>query len=778
MPRFYKSTSLLILFLFLTLHLNLYATNYYVDKFATGNNNGTSWTNAWQSFSEINWNQFEPGDILFISGGTNSTEYYETLSISGVSGSSGNPIIIRNGIDAGHNGEVIIDGQESRSRGVDMTDVNYITVEHLTIKSCTYAGGIVEEPATNIIFQNLKVLNHFRAGLYFKGTSSNYTALSDCAMRNNTLESTTNYGSSQTDNIYMQYVHNIEISGNTIKQLNTAADIHSDCIQFAYVGSFEVFNNYCYNTRWEHSQGIIIQFQRSGTTQKLYNNILDCANLNGTAAIQIGYQDQSNITTYIYGNTVYAGSSPFGIGAYNPDAIVRNNILYSNVSDGGVLYFANTLTSTSQCSNNLFYTPNDNDVVRMNGTKYTLSEWQAIGGGAGSYDSDPNFHNMNSGDFTIDEPSNAIDNGIALGAPYDKDIIGTLRPQGSGWDFGAYEKSTGRDLTPPEVTGAVLLDSITLKIYFSETLEQSSAEDENNYSISNNIDILNASLSGSEVTLQTSIHSPGSYLVTVVNVMDPAGNQIVPPNNSAEYSLVPPGATIMLPIYDVIGVTQEPNHTPIKTIDGLGALSGDPESRWAAEPMPEELIFDLWSVQKVGKTKFSFYRWNEGRIYEYSILVSNDLNNWDEVVSGTFSASQEWSIEEFQPVNVRYVKVKFRNNNESDWAGLWEAEIWGVQLTQVDPNNELFPDRYSLSQNYPNPFNPSTTIKFSLPENQLVKISVYNILGELFAELTNQEYEAGTYSIEFNGAGLASGIYFYRLQTQQFVETKKMILSK
>ena len=83
-------------------------------------------------------------------------------------------------------------------------------------------------------------------------------------------------------------------------------------------------------------------------------------------------------------------------------------------------------------------------------------------------------------------------------------------------------------MTPPIVTGATLLDSVTLVVNFSEALDQTTAEDENNYSITNNINVFNASLSGSKVTLQTSPHSPGSYIVTVVNVEDLAGNPHLP----------------------------------------------------------------------------------------------------------------------------------------------------------------------------------------------------------------------------------------------------------
>jgi len=90
----------------------------------------------------------------------------------------------------------------------------------------------------------------------------------------------------------------------------------------------------------------------------------------------------------------------------------------------------------------------------------------------------------------------------------------------------------------------------------------------------------------------------------------------------------------------------------------------------------------------------------------------------------------------------------------------------------------ITPDEYALEQNYPNPFNPSTTIKFGVPKESIVKLSIYNVLGELVSTLVNEEKLSGTYEVEFNATVLSSGIYFYRLQAGSFVETKKMVLMK
>jgi hypothetical protein len=83
-----------------------------------------------------------------------------------------------------------------------------------------------------------------------------------------------------------------------------------------------------------------------------------------------------------------------------------------------------------------------------------------------------------------------------------------------------------------------------------------------------------------------------------------------------------------------------------------------------------------------------------------------------------------------------------------------------------------------LRQNYPNPFNPSTTISYDLPANNFVTLKVYDILGKEVATLVNGFQTRKRHEVTFNGAGLASGVYFYRLQTALFSEVKKMVLVK
>jgi hypothetical protein len=115
--------------------------------------------------------------------------------------------------------------------------------------------------------------------------------------------------------------------------------------------------------------------------------------------------------------------------------------------------------------------------------------------------------------------------------------------------------------------------------------------------------------------------------------------------------------------------------------------------------------------------------------------------------------------------------------------------IYSYRLKQIDFDGTVsysdiveielgLPGAYSLDQNYPNPFNPSTTIRFALKEKSLVRLAVFNSIGEETAVLLNEEKDAGDHEINFNAHKLMSGVYFYELRAGDFVKTKKMLLIK
>jgi len=117
---------------------------------------------------------------------------------------------------------------------------------------------------------------------------------------------------------------------------------------------------------------------------------------------------------------------------------------------------------------------------------------------------------------------------------------------------------------------------------------------------------------------------------------------------------------------------------------------------------------------------------------------------------------------------------KTSNNDHLALTGFW-AQVPEIILA-VDPLPEDLPSRFQLEQNYPNPFNPSTTIQFEIPQADFVTLEVYTLLGQEVATLVNEVRPAGRYTERFDAAGIASGVYLYRLTTPLHSATKKLVL--
>ena len=157
--------------------------------------------------------------------------------------------------------------------------------------------------------------------------------------------------------------------------------------------------------------------------------------------------------------------------------------------------------------------------------------------------------------------------------------------------------------------------------------------------------------------------------------------------------------------------------------------------------------------------------------YGFEILRSIDVNRWEKIAF----------IEGYGTTNLAH-QYSFVDNNISD-------SKYAYKLKQIDFDGSFeyskvitldidTPIEYDLSQNFPNPFNPVTTINFTIAKAGLVRLSYYNILGELEGEIVNEIKEAGNHSVTLDASELNSGIYFYKLQVDDFVQPKKMSLVK
>ncbi len=184
-----------------------------------------------------------------------------------------------------------------------------------------------------------------------------------------------------------------------------------------------------------------------------------------------------------------------------------------------------------------------------------------------------------------------------------------------------------------------------------------------------------------------------------------------------------------------------------------------------------------------------------GTVAVYEIRYSQNLitnSNWSEtsllitppppLPAGEF---QTYTLTGLTPGQVYYTALKSYDStgNVSTISNIVSAEAAFNLSTDIDDTDNNLPTEFALSQNFPNPFNPSTTIGFSLPTASFVELSIYNIEGKKVKTLVEQNLSAGQHNIEWDGTNnsgsqIATGMYIYRMTTETFSTSKKMVLLK
>lgn len=205
-----------------------------------------------------------------------------------------------------------------------------------------------------------------------------------------------------------------------------------------------------------------------------------------------------------------------------------------------------------------------------------------------------------------------------------------------------------------------------------------------------------------------------------------------------------------------------------------------------------------------GKLAYSYNSTTTNPYLGVSLLSGQNLNykslNATEVLTG-FTTQEKWDAMSngivnggLGPgINCYVISAGPINLNNNDSVVVGFAILKGNDLAEIKTNNtaaknrfnvigvqqisSLMPEKFSLYQNYPNPFNPSTSIRFDVAKTDVVKIRVFDLLGRETA-FFSQELQPGTYKYEFNGSAVSSGVYFYRIESKYFTDTKKMILIK
>jgi hypothetical protein len=146
------------------------------------------------------------------------------------------------------------------------------------------------------------------------------------------------------------------------------------------------------------------------------------------------------------------------------------------------------------------------------------------------------------------------------------------------------------------------------------------------------------------------------------------------------------------------------------------------------------------------------------------------------IVTYNFRATG-WSATDTALIHLEdFNTLEFADENTNPYIPVWVGDAVIAGVTSIGGAD--LPVTYDLAQNYPNPFNPVTKITFDLPKRAKTTLTVFNVLGQKVTTLVDAELAANRYEVEWDASHVASGIYFYRLDTDQFVMTKKMMLLK
>jgi hypothetical protein len=403
------SRIILISVLFISITSIAMATDFYVDKNASGSNNGTSWANAWQSFSSINWNSIQPGDIVYISGGSDSTQYDEKLTIGG-SGTAGNPITIIPGkyssSPGGHSGRVIIDGGLSRTHSIYVQNKNYVTIKGFELRHA--ATGIeIEDNASNIIIDSLNIYDfQDQAGIMLNGAST-YT-IDSTTIRNCRIVSY-DYYNGQTDGIYAQRCQRTLLHDTYIHQRNQDPNNHTDCLQAYLTNGWVIYNNIFINDSVYSPSGggtPIILGSEGTNPIIIYNNFLymggiwdPSGNYNSSLWTR-WYNNNPMPPTWVIHNTIVVNGPHCRNFVQEYDAITINNILAMYSTSGGTANLSEYLQhpiSIDSTRHNLFWRSwSDAEFYGQftgnghTGTPSGWSDWISTYGGTG-VNTDPLF---------------------------------------------------------------------------------------------------------------------------------------------------------------------------------------------------------------------------------------------------------------------------------------------------------------------------------------------------------------------------------------------------
>ena len=438
--------------------------NYYVNNTIASSGNGMSWAGAWNSFSAINWSVIRPGDTIYISGGSSSQTYRETLTV-GASGSLAGAITITKGVDPGHNGDVIIDGGGTRASGVVLYDRDHVVVSDLDVRNITSTGFSVKYANAGVVLQGNSVYSGDPGGGNARGYDVRNSVGPNAVVVTGNEFTTPAFTNAQTDGIYSMDNDGVVFEKNRIVISNSSTYGHSDTFQSFRDKNVVVRDNWFEqaNTATTNNHGAWMENTRDGGTIKFYNNVVLAPNLTKDAVVahymRAGWTETG--TADILNNTIIGGARTIYLDN-SPKAEVFNNIIQP-AAGGHAAVVLNARPPAANIDGNLVWSPSG--VTYYTGSaNLSWSQWKALGYEANGINADPRFANPAAKDYTLSSGSPAIDEGLTL-SDVTTDHRGATRT--GAYDIGAYEMNGG---SAGGSTGGTLLtlgsgsDTLALRI--------------------------------------------------------------------------------------------------------------------------------------------------------------------------------------------------------------------------------------------------------------------------------------------------------------------------
>jgi len=528
--------------------------------------------------------------------------------------------------------------------------------------------------------------------------------------------------------------------------------------------------------------------------------------------------EKKGTKTHIVGNTLDGMEKGIsGPWRENFTFYILNNI-FSNISIKSI-QMSGEIEERSEISNNIF--------------------WQAPWFGDNFLTDNPLYSDAANREYSLTQYSQAIDAGLAwegifneykslYGVDIKKDLTGEIRPQGIGWDIGAYEYPTGTypskynliidydesqgSVSPsggPYSEGSIInLSATPIVGYGFEGWSGDINSTDNPVSLTMDSDksITATFIQQAQFTITVNTSGSGDVVLNPNEDKYLEGAEVAAraiPENGYQFDgwsgdisstqnpieiVVNDNVNITANFseqerefieYSVKGITastfENPN-VPTNTRDN------NLSTRWSAEGN-QWISYELEEIDTVSFISLSVHLGHQVRL-QFEIEVSIDNINWIEVFRGLASGTTlEQEVYDFEDTPARYVRILGHGNEANNWNSITEVDIFGLSKpVSVNEVTNNLPRSYSLNA-YPNPFNPSTTINYTMPENGFVEISIYSIDGSKVEKLVSSNKKAGNHSLVWdakdkNGSQLSSGVYLLHMNSDAFSKTSKLMFLK